>query len=135
MEIKLYQKNGTYIKKDTKEQKPYTNFYVKVGNTLIPINVPYFPNENLGGRDPQYNGRVEVLKAFAEELPEKDDTKKSSVNPHKINCPKCGKLMKIDDHDEETYYLICDECQMSAFANVKTGELKFTDADGNEIPF
>ena len=71
MEIKLYQKNGTYTKKDTGEQKPYINFYVKVGNTLVPINVPYFPNDNLDGRDPNYNGRIEVLKAAAEILPEK----------------------------------------------------------------
>ena len=74
MEIKLYQKNGTYTKKDTGEQKPYTNFYLKVGNTLIPINVPYFPNDALGGRDPKYNGRVEIIKAVAEELPEKSET-------------------------------------------------------------
>lgn len=73
MEIKLYQKNGTYTKKDTGEQKHYTNFYLKVGNSLIPINVPYFPNDSLGGRDPKYNGRVEVIKAVAEELPEKTE--------------------------------------------------------------
>ena len=71
MEIKLYQKNGTYIKKDTREEKPYTNFYLKIGNSLVPINVPYFPSEALGGRDPKYNSRVEILKTFAEELPEK----------------------------------------------------------------
>ena len=71
MEIKLYQKNGTYIKKDTGEKKPYTNFYLKIGNSLVPINVPYFPSEALDGRDPKYNSRVEILKTFAEELPEK----------------------------------------------------------------
>ena len=71
MEVILYHKNGTYTKKDTGEQKPYTNLYVKVGNTLIPINVPYFPNDAFGGRDPNYNSRVAVIKAVAEELPEK----------------------------------------------------------------
>ena len=73
MEIKLYQKNGTYTKKDTGEQKPYTNLYVKIGNSLIPINVPYFPNDALDGRDPNYNSRVSIIKAVAEELPEKTD--------------------------------------------------------------
>ena len=73
MEIKLYQKNGKYIKKDTGEEKPYTNFYVKVGNTLVPITVPYFSNEAFSGRDPNYNGRIEVLKAAAEVLPEKEN--------------------------------------------------------------
>ena len=77
MEVKLYQKNGTYTKQDTGEQKPYTNFYIKLGNTLIPINVPYFPNSALEGRDPNYNSRVSVLKAFAEELPEKEDSSKN----------------------------------------------------------
>lgn len=73
MEIKLYRKNGTYTKKDTGEQKPYTNLYVKIGNSLIPINVPYFPNDALNGRDLNYNSRVSIIKAVAEELPEKTD--------------------------------------------------------------
>ena len=135
MEIKLYQKNGTYKKKDTGEEKPYTNFYVKVGNTLLPINVPYFPNPALGDRDPNYNSRVAVLKAFAEELPEKEETnKKTSINPRDVKCPKCGKVMRVDDHDDENYYLACDDCRVSSFANVKSGEIIFTDFDGNELP-
>ena len=73
MEIKLYQKNGTYEKKDTGETKPYTNLYLKIGTALIPINVPYFPNDALGGRDPNYNSRVSIIKAVSEELPEKVD--------------------------------------------------------------
>lgn len=136
MEIKLYQKNGTYKKKDTGEEKPYTNFYVKVGNTLVPINVPYFPNDNLDGRDPNYNGRIEVLKAAAEILPEKNESEKPRINPYKVVCPKCGKFLSLDDKDDEDFYLICDkECGISAFLNRKTGDLKFTDPDGNEIPF
>lgn len=135
MEIKLYQKNGTYEKKDTGEKKPYTNFYVKVGNTLVPINVPYFPNDALNGRDPNYNSRVAVLKAFAEELPEKEDTsKKPALNPREVKCPMCAKIMKIDDHDGDDYYLMCD-CKTSARLNVKTGDIRFTDSEDNDIPF
>lgn len=134
MEIKLYQKNGTYEKKDTGEKKPYTNFYVKVGNTLVPINVPYFPNPALNDRDPNYNSRVAVLKAFAEELPEKEDTsKKPVINPREIKCPICSKIMQIDDRDEDTYYLTCD-CKTEAVINVKTRDIVFTDSDGNELP-
>lgn len=70
IEVKLFKKEGTYVDKD-KNEKRFTNFYVQCGDKLIPVDVKFFPNEKLDGRDPEYAGRKEVLKAFAEKLPEK----------------------------------------------------------------
>lgn len=71
MEIKLYKKETKYVDKQTNEEKNATRFYLKCGDSLIPIEVTYFKNA-VTGQDSQYSGRKAVLKAFAEELPEKD---------------------------------------------------------------
>ena len=52
MEAKLFKKEGTYVDKENKEKR-YTNFYVQCGDTLIPIEVKYFPKEKCDGRDPE----------------------------------------------------------------------------------
>lgn len=72
MQVQLFKKSGKYTDKDGKE-KPFTNFYVKCGDALVPIAVCYFPNAKCDNRDPQYNGRKEVLSAFAAILPDKSD--------------------------------------------------------------
>lgn len=71
MEIKLYAKSSSYTDKNTGEVKNATRFYLECGNTLVPIEVTYFENAQLG-RDPQYASRKAVLKAFAAPLPEKE---------------------------------------------------------------
>ena len=71
MEIKLYAKSSSYTDKNTGEVKNATRFYLECGNTLVPIEVTYFENSQLG-RDPQYAARKAVLKAFAAPLPEKE---------------------------------------------------------------
>ena len=71
VEIKLYKKEGTYTDKNGKERR-YINFYINAKDKLIPIEVKYFPNENLDGRDPGYQGRISVLELLAEFLPEKE---------------------------------------------------------------
>ena len=70
--VKLYKREGTYQDKNG-ETKRSCHFYLKLGNALIPVEVSYFENEKLG-RDPQYPGRREIMKAFAEDLPTKDGT-------------------------------------------------------------
>ena len=70
VEVKLFKKEGTYVNKENKEKR-FVNFYVKCGDKLIPFDVKYFPNKKCDGRDPEYAGRMEVLRAFAEPLTDK----------------------------------------------------------------
>ena len=69
MQVQLFKKVGTY-KKDG-EEKRYTNFYVRCGDKLIPIQPCFFPDKEHDNRDFQYSGRKEVLSAFAAMLPDK----------------------------------------------------------------
>lgn len=66
-QVELFKKSGTY--EENGEEKRYTNFYVRCGDSLIPVKVAFF--EDKDGRDPQYNARRAVMSAFAEQLPEK----------------------------------------------------------------
>ena len=70
MEIKLYKREGKYWNEEKKKHIPYVNFYVKCNDKLIPVEVKYFPNDQFQGRDPGYSGRMAVMSAFAEVLPE-----------------------------------------------------------------
>ena len=134
VEIKLFKRTGTY-EKDGKD-KQFTNYYLGLNDQLIPIEVKYFPNDKFGGRDPGYQGRVAALNLVAELLPEVPAKEKpQSINPRQITCPKCSKVMRVDDQDDTTYYVICDECGIGAKFDTKVGELSFTDSDGNQIPF
>ena len=71
-EMKLYKQDGTYKDKQSGEDKRFTRFYLQLGSTMIPIEPCYFPQDRFDGRDPQFAGRKEVLRAFAEPLPPKD---------------------------------------------------------------
>lgn len=71
MQVQLMKKVGTYQDKETGKDKHYVNFYVKCGDTLVPIQPCFFPDKDNNDRDYQYNGRKEVLKSFADTLPEK----------------------------------------------------------------
>ncbi|MCM1043264.1 MAG: hypothetical protein NC350_03530 [Corallococcus sp.] len=68
-EVKLYKKNAKYLDKENKERTA-TNFYLKCGDSLIPIEVKFFASKE-DGRDNQYASRKSVMSAFAEELPDK----------------------------------------------------------------
>ena len=70
-QVQLFKKVGKYTGKDGKE-KTSIRFYVKCGDTLVPVEVPYFEGKD-GERDYQYNGRKAVLTAFAENLPDKEN--------------------------------------------------------------
>ena len=139
VEIKVLKQSGFYKKEGKKRQ--YTNFYLQLNDERIPFEVKYFPNDKFGGRDPGYQGRVAAISLIAEALPDipfiDPDEKSERVkpNPENIICPKCGKVMRVDDQDGSEYYLVCDECNISCIVDTKVGELSFTDSDGNEIPF
>jgi hypothetical protein len=79
MQVELYKKTGSYFNEEKKRNVPFTNYFVKCNDMLIPIEVKYFPNEKLNNRDPAYSGRVAVMSAFAELLPEKDNNSGNEV--------------------------------------------------------
>ncbi len=81
MTVNLYKKTGTYFSEKDQKDKPYTNFYIKCNDQLIPVEVKYFPNPQFQDRDPGYQGRFAVLSAFAEPLPEKEDKKDTAAAP------------------------------------------------------
>lgn len=70
-QVQLFKKVGKYTDKDGKE-KTSTRFYVKCGDVLVPVEIPYFEGED--GRDYQYASRRAVLSAFSDTLPEKQVT-------------------------------------------------------------
>ena len=133
MTVKLFKKTGTYFSERDKKDKPFTNFYIECNDQLIPVEVKYFPNPQLENRDPGYQGRFAVLSAFAEILPQKEE--KPRINPRKVACPQCKEIMRVDDQDGSEYYLGCDKCNISGFVDTKTGEISFTNSDGEDLPF
>ena len=70
MMVKLFKQEGTYVNNEGKEKR-FVNFFIECGDTRVPIEVSYFPQDKFGGRDPNYVWRREVLKTFAENLPAK----------------------------------------------------------------
>ena len=70
LDFQLFKKNSTYKDKDGNE-KTATNFYLKCGDELIPIEVRYYEGKD-GTPDPNYRSRKSVLSAFAEVLPDKE---------------------------------------------------------------
>ena len=80
MEIKLMKREGTYFSKTKNKDVPYTNFYIKCNDTLVPVEVKYFPNEAFEGRDPGYASRMMLLSTLAEPLPEKVDEPSKATN-------------------------------------------------------
>ena len=65
MQVQLFKKAASWTDKDGKEHKG-TNYYLKCGGSLIPIQVRYF--EGADGKDQQYASRKSILSAFADEL-------------------------------------------------------------------
>lgn len=79
MQVELFKKKGSYTDKKTGELRDITNFYVKCGDSMIRVEVPYFPDPNQDGKDPNYASRRSVLSAFASEMPERESDKKKEV--------------------------------------------------------
>lgn len=75
MQVVLYKKSGTYFSKQDNKDKPFTRFYLRCGNTVVPIEPTYFNKKDENGediRDLGYSARKSVLEAFADELPDKE---------------------------------------------------------------
>ena len=64
-QVSLLKKNGSYVNKDGEEKK-VTNFFVRCGDVLVPIEVKYFESKETG-KDDRYRERRVLLSAFAEE--------------------------------------------------------------------
>ena len=60
MQVELYKKSIE------KEGKNYTNYYVKVGSSLVAVR-PCFTKDKDGK---PYTGDIKLLNAFADELPQ-----------------------------------------------------------------
>lgn len=94
-QVELLKKTGKYTDKTDGTEKSFVNFYVRCGDSLIPIQPCYFPDPEHDNRDYQYNGRKEVLKAFADTLPDKDKSAgKPSTYNNRGNKPQ---LQSFDD--------------------------------------
>ncbi len=75
-QVELFKQTGKYTDKKG-EEKNFTNFYVKCGDELVPVQVKFFENDE--GNDPRYAPRKAVMSAFASllpPLPEKKETDK-----------------------------------------------------------
>ncbi len=80
MQVQLFKKLNDYVDKNG-EEKTATNFYVKCGDSMIPIEVRYF--QGLDGVDPNYRGRKMVMSSFAEELLDDDKSQRKIQSSEK----------------------------------------------------
>ncbi len=71
MQVNLLKKNGVYVDKKDGKEKNFTNFYLQCGDSLIPVEVCFFPDAETG-KDVRYVSRKQILSAFADVLPEKE---------------------------------------------------------------
>ena len=83
-EVKLYKKMATYVKDG--EERTATNFYIKCGDALVPVEVRYFENKETG-RDDRYRERKVLMSAFAEDLPDKPGREKKTDKPADSEVP------------------------------------------------
>ena len=75
-QVNLLKKISKYTDAKGKERTA-TNFYLQIGDELIPISVRYFENKDTG-EDPMYRGRKMILSAFAALLPDKEKAEDKS---------------------------------------------------------
>ena len=79
-QVSLLKKKGSYIDTKTNEEKTVTNYFVRCGDVLVPIEVKYFESKETG-KDDRYRERRVLLSAFAEELPDKGKNGKAEKKP------------------------------------------------------
>ena len=77
-QVQLFKKVGKYTDKKDNKEKTSVRFYIKCGDSLVPVEVPYFGGDD--GKDYQYNGRKAVLTAFADNLPDKEPAPSKPVS-------------------------------------------------------
>lgn len=96
MQVVLYKKSGTYFSNQDNKDKPFTRFYLRCGNTVVPIEPTYFNKKDENGKDLRdlgYSARKSVLEAFADELPDKD---KSSQAKNSARDDQTVEVLKSD---------------------------------------
>lgn len=89
MQVELFKKKGTYLQDG--QDKYFTRFYLKCGDSLIPVEPTYFSRKDEDGndlRDYQYSGRKSVMEAFASELPDKEIAEQPKNNVQKVQNAK-----------------------------------------------
>ena len=86
-QVELFKRKGTYTDQRTGEEKPFTSFFVKCGDELVPIQVRFYEDEE--GKDPRYSARKTVLSAFSAMLPDQEEQAKGKKNAS-------GKVMDDD---------------------------------------
>ena len=79
-QVNLLKKRGSYVDNKTGEEKAFTNFFVRCGDVLVPVEVKYFEDKETG-KDKRYRERCVLLSAFAEDLPDRDGTKAVAKKP------------------------------------------------------
>ena len=78
-QVELFKRKG--------EEKPFTSFFVKCGDELVPIQVRFYEDEE--GKDPRYSARKTVLSAFSAMLPDREEQAKGKKSAS-------GKVMDDD---------------------------------------
>ena len=74
MQVELLKKTGSYVDKNDGKEKKSIQFYLKVNESLIPVEPTYYHKKDENGKDLQdfgYSKRKFALETFASELPEK----------------------------------------------------------------
>ena len=66
MQVELFKRERVFTNASG-EEKRVENFFVKCGDTLVPVVVKFFGTEDK--HDYQYNGRKMILSSFATALP------------------------------------------------------------------
>lgn len=67
MQVELFKRERIFTTSDGAEKR-VENFFVKCGDTLVPVVVKFFGTEEK--HDYQYSGRKMILSSFAMVLPE-----------------------------------------------------------------
>ena len=79
-QVLLFKQSGTYFSKEKNRDIPYCNFFLRINDKMIPIEVKYFPNPNFDNRDPAFSNRKYLLEAVAELLPPRSEASTSEVS-------------------------------------------------------
>ena len=66
MQVELFKRERIFTN-NAGEEKRVENFFVKCGDTLVPVVVKFFGTDDK--HDYQYNGRKMILSSFATVLP------------------------------------------------------------------
>lgn len=68
MQVELFKKMAKYEDQEGKERTA-TNFFVKCGDVMVPVEVKYFEDKQTH-EDRNYRQRKSIMSAFADELTE-----------------------------------------------------------------